>query len=198
MIRAGLEAGDIHRYGEEIARRLAGRPLDFIIGSVHYVDGLFVGGIEYLTTRDQAKGIGDYFEQVVLASAVDGYDVHGHLDVFKRRAMPYWGPFDPEPWSEPIRESLRRLIAGGRGLEINTSGVRTGAGEPCPGPTILRWYKELGGEILTLGSIATRRAPRRRPGGRRRLPAPLASGASAPSSDGGRFGANRQVKREPS
>jgi histidinol-phosphatase (PHP family) len=151
-IRAGLEVGDIHRYGDEVARRLDGRPLDFIIGSVHFVDNLFAGGVEYLTTRDQAKGIGDYFEQVVLAAAADGYDVLGHLDVFKRRAMPHWGPFDPEPWAEPIREALRRLIAGGRGLEINTSGIRTGAGEPCPGLAILRWYRELGGEILTLGS----------------------------------------------
>jgi histidinol-phosphatase (PHP family) len=155
-IRAGLELGDMHRYGDEIARRLEGLPLDFLIGSVHFVDGLFAGGVEYLSSRDEKTAISDYFDQVLLASAVDGYDVHGHLDVFKRRSRPFHGPFRPEPWAEPIRESLRRLIAGGRGLEINTSGVRTDAGEPCPGLTILRWYKELGGEILTLGSDSHR------------------------------------------
>jgi histidinol-phosphatase (PHP family) len=155
-IRAGLEAGDVHRYGTEIARRLAGAPLDFLIGSVHYVDDLFAGGVEYASSRDAATGIGAYFEQVLLAAATDGYDVHGHLDVFKRRSRAVWGPFDPAPWAEPIREALRRLIAGGRGIEINTSGVRTDAGEPCPGLPILRWYKELGGEILTLGSDSHR------------------------------------------
>jgi histidinol-phosphatase (PHP family) len=38
------------------------------------------------------------------------------------------------------------------GLEINTSGLRQSPGEPYPGLTILQWYRELGGEILTLGS----------------------------------------------
>jgi histidinol-phosphatase (PHP family) len=155
-IRAGLEVGDVQRFGDEIARRLADLPLDFVIGSVHFIDGYFVGAADYLNSRDEAAAIGDYFEQVLLASAAGGFAVHGHLDVFKRRSTPMYGPFQPEAWAEPIREALRRLIAGGRGIEINTSGVRTPAQEPCPGLTILRWYRELGGEILTLGSDSHR------------------------------------------
>ncbi len=42
----------------------------------------------------------------------------------------------------------------GKGLEINTSPLRRGQPEPCPSPEILRWYRELGGEILTFGSDA--------------------------------------------
>ncbi|MCC6629088.1 MAG: histidinol-phosphatase HisJ family protein [Chloroflexi bacterium] len=156
IIRAGVEVGDVQRHGEAIAARLAGLPIDFIIGSVHYIDGLFAGGIEYISTRDEQKAIGDYFEQVLLAAATGGFDVHGHLDVFKRRSVPLWGPFQPSVWAEPLREALRRLIAGGMGIEINTSGVRTDAHEPCPGLTVLEWYRELGGEILTLGSDSHR------------------------------------------
>jgi histidinol-phosphatase (PHP family) len=157
-IRAGLEVGDSHRYGDEIARRVAPLPIDFVIGSVHYVDGLFAGGVQYLQSRPVERAIGDYWEQVLLHCAAGDFDVHGHLDVFKRRSAGLFGPFDPAPWVEPIREALRRLIEAGRGIEINTSGVRTAAGEPCPGLTILRWYKELGGEILTLGSDSHRAA----------------------------------------
>jgi histidinol-phosphatase (PHP family) len=156
IIRAGLEVGDVHRYGTEIAARIAGLPLDFLIGSVHFIDGLFVGGPEYIGSRPAEAGIAAYFEQVLRACQAGPFDVHGHLDVFKRRSISIWGPFDPEPWAEPIREALRRLIAGGRGIEINTSGLRTEAGEPCPSLTILRWYRELGGEILTLGSDSHR------------------------------------------
>ena len=155
-LRAGLEVGDVHRHGAEIARRLASLPLDFLIGSVHFIDGHFVGGIDYVDSRDPATGIDDYFAQVQLASAAGGFDVHGHFDVFKRASTPHWGTFDPEPWAEPIRAALRLLIDGGRGLEVNTSGLRTPACEPCPGLTILRWYRELGGEILTLGSDSHR------------------------------------------
>lgn len=42
----------------------------------------------------------------------------------------------------------------GVGLEINTSGLRQAPGETYPGLEILRWYKELGGQILTVGSDA--------------------------------------------
>lgn len=156
VIRAGLEVGDVHRYGAAIAARLAGLPLDFLIGSVHFIDGEFVGGPGYIDGHTPAAAIGAYFEQVLLASTAGGFDVHGHFDVFKRASTPAWGCFAPEPWAEPIREALRHLIAGGRGLEINTSGLRTPAAEPCPGLTILRWYRELGGEILTLGSDSHR------------------------------------------
>ena len=156
VIRAGVEVGDVQRYGDEVARRLDGLPIDFLIGSVHFIDGHFVGGPGYLTSRDPNTAIGDYFEQVLLACATGGFDVHGHLDVFKRRSPPIYGPFDVQQWADPIREALRRLIAGGMGIEINTSGLRTDAGEPCPGLPVLRWYKELGGEILTLGSDAHR------------------------------------------
>lgn len=156
ILRAGLEIGDVHRYGQEIAQRLAGRPIDFLIGSVHYVDGLFAGGATYLRSRSEVDAISDYFQQVLLAADTGGFDVHGHLDVFKRTSVPIYGPFNASDWAEPVREALRRLIAGGMGIEINTSGVRTAAAEPCPGLTILRWYHELGGDIVTLGSDSHR------------------------------------------
>jgi len=56
--------------------------------------------------------------------------------------------------ADAVRAILRRLIERGIGLEVNTSGLRSPAGEPCPGPTVLRWYRELGGELLTVGSDA--------------------------------------------
>jgi histidinol-phosphatase (PHP family) len=53
---------------------------------------------------------------------------------------------------EPIQVVLRHLIESGRGLEINTSGLRKGLSEPVPGLGILRWYRDLGGEVLVFGS----------------------------------------------
>jgi histidinol-phosphatase (PHP family) len=40
------------------------------------------------------------------------------------------------------------------GLEVNTSGMRQRPCEPYPCLEILRWYRELGGEVLTAGSDA--------------------------------------------
>jgi histidinol-phosphatase (PHP family) len=53
-----------------------------------------------------------------------------------------------------IEETLRTLISRGQALEINTAGLRKGLSFPHPKEEILRRYKELGGELLTLGSDA--------------------------------------------
>ena len=45
------------------------------------------------------------------------------------------------------------LIYKGKGIEINTSGLRT-IGETMPPAEILHWYKARGGDIITLGSDA--------------------------------------------
>ena len=42
----------------------------------------------------------------------------------------------------------------GKGIEVNTSGLRQGAGETMPGIRCLKLYKELGGTVITVGSDA--------------------------------------------
>jgi histidinol-phosphatase (PHP family) len=56
-----------------------------------------------------------------------------------------------------IEEILKELIAKGKGLEINTSSYRYGLqGRTHPTKEILQMYKDLGGEVLTIGSDAHR------------------------------------------
>ena len=45
------------------------------------------------------------------------------------------------------------IIDKGIGIEINCSGIRDGCG-PFPQPEVLRLYRQLGGEIITVGSDA--------------------------------------------
>ena len=51
-----------------------------------------------------------------------------------------------------IEEILKHVIAAGKGIEVNTSCYRYGLSDLTPSREILRLYKELGGEILTIGS----------------------------------------------
>jgi histidinol-phosphatase (PHP family) len=46
------------------------------------------------------------------------------------------------------------LIEHGKGLECNTGGLRYGLSQPNPSRRILKRYRELGGEIITIGSDA--------------------------------------------
>ncbi|MCI7350510.1 MAG: histidinol phosphate phosphatase, partial [Ruminococcus sp.] len=55
---------------------------------------------------------------------------------------------------ELIAESFKTLISNGKGIEINTSGLRQKYGKTFPDLSYLKLYKDLGGEILTIGSDA--------------------------------------------
>ena len=55
---------------------------------------------------------------------------------------------------EVADEIMRSLIAQGKGIELNTAGFKYGLPFAHPHPEILKRYKELGGEIITIGSDA--------------------------------------------
>ena len=58
-----------------------------------------------------------------------------------------------EKFGDKIRQLLRKLIDKGKGIEINCSGLRDGCG-PFPDVPILRLYRAMGGELITVGSDA--------------------------------------------
>ena len=57
-------------------------------------------------------------------------------------------------FADIIDKILTRVIADGKGIEVNTSGYRQGLGGPIPGYDIVQRYIELGGKIITMGSDA--------------------------------------------
>jgi histidinol-phosphatase (PHP family) len=87
---------------------------------------------------------------------IGGFDVLGHLDVPVRTGFDIYGGYDPRAHEEVIRPVLRNCIARGIALDVNTSALRRDARVLMPGLEILRWYVEMGGERVTLGSDAHR------------------------------------------
>ena len=53
-----------------------------------------------------------------------------------------------DPYEDEVREILRTLIQKGCGMELNTNL----GDDPIPGAKWLKLYRELGGEVITLGS----------------------------------------------
>jgi histidinol-phosphatase (PHP family) len=51
---------------------------------------------------------------------------------------------------------LRALIERGKGMEINTGSLRRRLAAACPPQAVVNWYREMGGELLTVGSDAHR------------------------------------------
>ena len=155
QVRAGIEIGESHLFPNGAAEVLGTGDFDFVLGSAHYADGMQPAWSEEYFEQPLRQAYEAYFRQVVDLAANGDFDVLSHLDLVKRDARRFGKPYDgPGPYADMIRAALRALVERGKGMELNTSPLRRGQPEPCPSMEILRWYRELGGEILTLGSDA--------------------------------------------
>lgn len=154
-IHRGMEFGMLPDNAATLNADIERRHFDFVLGSVHFVDGLDIFLEEYWkqTTPDRAET--RYLEQTLeCVKAHDDFDVLGHLTyITKTRANPTKRPVDYERYRELVDEILRTLAEKDKGIEVNTSGVDV-AGVFLPSAEYLRRFKELGGEIVTVGSDA--------------------------------------------
>jgi len=161
-LRQGVEITYQVELEESLVAWLARHPWDYVVASVHlvdYTDGWAIisepGAVgAYFADHSQRQAYGPYFSELLRAAQSGLGDVLGHLDLVKRYGVRQYGPLDPVVFEEEIREILRTAAHRGMGLEINTSGLRQSPGEPYPALTVLRWFRELGGEVLTVGSDA--------------------------------------------
>ena len=80
------------------------------------------------------------------------FDVLGHLDyVCKSEHNPTKQPLYYKDYSDICDEIMKTLAENGKGMEINTSG-KDRVGEFLPSYEFLKRFRELGGEIITVGS----------------------------------------------
>lgn len=128
-------------------------PLDFVLGSVHYVRRELVR-CSYFARHPAGEAYDAYFAAVEETVASGLFDSVGHLDVIRRYGLETGAPLDLEPHWPRIERILRLMIDRGTALEINASGWRRGCGGPFPLEAILRRYGELGGRRITAGSDA--------------------------------------------
>lgn len=151
---AALELGNPHQFPQEVADVLSAWPWDYTIGSLHWTAGL-PGWEPVAFEAGVATAYQRYFTELVNLARDGEFDVLGHLDLVRRDSWSVKRQILPlEPYADLIRAILAALVQRGKGLEINTSPWDRGLDDPCPGLTILRWYRELGGEILVFGSDA--------------------------------------------
>ena len=130
-------------------------PLDFVIGSVHYIGGYDPYEKEYWDGISVKQGFAMYLEGVLKRVKLhDGYDVLGHINyVCKSPNNPTGEPLKYKDFSDIIDEIFKTVISRGKGIEINTSGYDR-VREFLPSLEYLLRFKELGGEIVTVGSDA--------------------------------------------
>ena len=154
-IRRGLEFGIKPYNASQLREELKRRNFDFVLGSVHFVDEKDVYFPEYWGDMTVFQAERRYLEETLACvQAHEDFDVLGHLTyISKARANPAPRPVPMEEHRELIDEILRVLARKGKGMEMNTSGVDR-CGDFLPYEPYFRRFKELGGEIVTVGSDA--------------------------------------------
>ena len=155
-LRLGAELGDAVWGLQRMEAMLAKAPaLDFTIGSIHTLSGRMGGrDLYFLAPRDQTEirdCLEDYLMQVKKLVQWGKFQVLGHLTLplrYLNQGRGLDASFDG--FEEQIGEIFQILISKGLGIELNTNRGST----PLPDEKWLRLYREMGGEIITLGTDA--------------------------------------------
>ena len=153
LIRRGMEFGMTVDNREQFRQDLARRPLDFVLGSIHFVDDLDVYFPPFWEGKTVFQAERRYLETTLdCVKLHDDFDVLAHLTYIGKarhhidpRSVPYG------EHREIVEEILKTLVAKGKGLEINTSGMDR-CGGFLPTEDFVRRFRELGGEIVTIGT----------------------------------------------
>ncbi len=151
-ILAGAEVDFNERIADQVERFLAAHRYDFVIGSVHYGASGAIIFPDYFAERTLDEVFVPYFEQVRLAVETGWFDTIGHLDLPKRYAPRTHRDYDPLAYRDVLAPIFAAMIRHGVAFEINTSGLRQAPKTSMPGPAIVRWYVEAGGELITTGT----------------------------------------------
>lgn len=149
-VRLGLEVDFVPGREDELDEILAPYPWDYLLGSVHWIDGLSVdsqpGLWEALPVADVWRL---YFETLAAAATSRLFDVLSHPDLAKI--------FGRRPGAELVAELYELAAAAigesGVAVEISTAGLHKPVGELYPAGELLRACRAHGVPI-TLASDA--------------------------------------------
>ncbi len=118
---------------------MSGKQFDFVIASVHWVNGEYVG--ERAKTHSSIETYAQFLDEVeALVTTEDFFDVIGHFDLGKRYHQVN-GRIDIAHNHDQLVRIFMAMAAKGKGFDLNTSSLRNGSTEPMPGPDILRLFR---------------------------------------------------------
>lgn len=151
-VRFGLEIGEGQYRRDTLDDFLAQAYYDFIIGSVHNIGDITIR--QTIRERGADYAFDAYYDEVLGLAEEGDYDVLGHLDLVNRYAWAEQGIYRLDAYTHQIEAILKAVIHRGRGIEINTSSLSKNFRQFMPNPWIVKRFKALGGQIVTLGSDA--------------------------------------------
>ncbi len=155
-IHLATEADYIKDFVDSTKATCRSYPFDYVIGSVHILDGVVIDYsesmlVQHLEDLGGVEGLWEkYWHSMENLIDADFCNIIGHFDLLKK----YKASFSATDFTDHIDSLLTRIKDKGLVIEVNTSGIdRSFAREVYPSPTILKLAAKKNIEI-TLGSDA--------------------------------------------
>lgn len=154
-LRLGVEIGMETAYTEANRKIAEAHPFDYVLGSIHIVDGIDIYQEEFYRGRPKQLTYGRYFQSMIDCLTSDTYiDALGHIDYISRYARYDNTEIDYNAFRDYIDEVLHLVIEREIALELNTRRLYVAPQSAYMLDTIFRRYEELGGSLVTIGSDA--------------------------------------------
>lgn len=152
-ILAGVEVGLAYENADKINQFIDENPFDFIIGSIHAVEFKDIWSNRKIIEENPKYYFRKYYQYMLESiKSCKNFSVLGHIDYIDRYIKDKSVIPDFSFYEDLIEEILKELIKTNRGIEYNTAGFRNDLTHANPKDKILEKYKNLGGNIITLGS----------------------------------------------
>ena len=150
-VKLGIEADYIPGQEDQLSAVLKELPLDYVLGSVHYIDGWGFDNPDYIDeygNRDIDRLYRRYFELLKEAALSGIFDILAHPDLVKKFCY-----FPAGDMTEIYEDTVQAIKKSNVCIEVNTAGLRVPAREIYPAEGFLRLCCQYGVPV-TLGSDA--------------------------------------------
>ena len=161
VISTGVELGCPAR-NIELTEQILKNNHDFVLASVHRIRGKkkYMSDLDYSREGNTpALLMQRYYDDVIEMVEWNGFDALAHITYPLRYFPPeQLAQYDIMQDKDRLEHILKTLIKNGKALEINTAGSEyvtkgiTANMHPCL--EVLKMFKDLGGEFVTVGSDA--------------------------------------------
>lgn len=153
-LRLGLEVDYLPETIAETLDAIGGIGFDYLIGSVHFIDGFPVDGHrrywDALTQDEVDETWRAYYRRLADMAATGAFDIVGHFDLPKK-----FGHGPRADLREEAMAAMDAVAASGMVMEINTSGWHQPAREVYPAPWIIGEARRRGVEVVITADAHT-------------------------------------------
>ncbi|MCL2157979.1 MAG: histidinol-phosphatase HisJ family protein [Oscillospiraceae bacterium] len=153
----GIELGQPHQCHKKAEQTLRENDFDFVLCALHNARGekdFYYMDYQNTSVEHLTALFEKYTEELCELANWGDFHALAHITYPVRYLLANDIHIPMEKYADLYQKLFKIMIARGIALELNTSGMRKKIKQPSPSYALLKLYKSVGGELITLGSDA--------------------------------------------